>query len=57
MLSADQIALYRVVTRDAHRFPELRRRYQEETTGGRDAKFTDYLNLWSMLVLLQASIF
>jgi hypothetical protein len=35
----------RVVTRDAHRFPELGRRYHEETTGTRDAKFAGYLDL------------
>jgi hypothetical protein len=33
VLSHDQLALYRVVTRDAHRFPELSRRYHEETAG------------------------
>jgi AcrR family transcriptional regulator len=33
VLSQDQLALYRVVTRDAHRFPGLGRRYHEETTG------------------------
>jgi TetR/AcrR family transcriptional repressor of mexJK operon len=47
VLSTDQLALYRVVTRDAHRFPELGRRYQEATTGGRDAKFAGYLDLWA----------
>jgi AcrR family transcriptional regulator len=46
-LSSDQLALHRVVTRDAHRFPELGRRYQEETTGNRDAKFAGYLDLWA----------
>jgi len=46
ILSQDQLALYRVVTRDALRFPELGRRYLEETTGGRDAKFAGYLDLW-----------
>jgi AcrR family transcriptional regulator len=46
-LSPDQLALHRVVTRDAHRFPELGRRYQEETTGARDAKFAGYLDLWA----------
>jgi AcrR family transcriptional regulator len=46
-LSPDQLALYRVVTRDAHRFPELGRRYQEQTTGARDAKFAGYLDLWA----------
>jgi TetR/AcrR family transcriptional repressor of mexJK operon len=47
VLSQDQLALYRVVTRDAHRFPELGRRYHEETTGTRDAKFAGYLDLWA----------
>jgi AcrR family transcriptional regulator len=47
VLSPDQLALYRVVTRDAHRFPELGRRYHEETTGTRDAKFAGYLDLWA----------
>ncbi len=45
-LSRDQLALYRVVARDAHRFPELGRRYREQTTGTRDAKFASYLDLW-----------
>lgn len=47
VLSPEQLALYRVVTRDAHRFPELGRRYLEETTGGRDAIFAGYLDLWA----------
>ena len=36
-----------VVTRDAHRFPELGRRYFEATTGTRDAKYAGYLDLWA----------
>jgi len=47
VLSQDQLALYRVVARDAHRFPELGRRYQEATTGTRDAIFAGYLDLWA----------
>ncbi|WP_300156577.1 TetR/AcrR family transcriptional regulator [Solidesulfovibrio sp.] len=47
VLSPRQLALYRVVIRDAPRFPELGRRYHEETTGGRDAVFAGYLELWS----------
>lgn len=47
VLSQDQLALYRVVTRDALRFPELGRRYHEETTGNRDARFAGYLDLWA----------
>jgi hypothetical protein len=45
-LSPDQLALYRVVARDAHRFPELGRRYQEATTGTH-AIFAGYLDLWA----------
>jgi AcrR family transcriptional regulator len=45
-LSREQIALYRVVTRDAHRFPELGRRYQQVVIGGRDAVIAGYLDRW-----------
>jgi AcrR family transcriptional regulator len=45
-LSEKQLALYRVVTRDAPRFPELARRYREEVTGTRDALFISYLDRW-----------
>ncbi|WP_454721214.1 MULTISPECIES: TetR/AcrR family transcriptional regulator [Cupriavidus] len=47
VLSPEQLALYRVVVRDAHRFPELGQRYREQTAGTRDAKFAGYLDLWS----------
>ncbi len=46
ILSEDQLALYRVVARDAHRFPELRRRYLKEAVGRRVAAFADYLDRW-----------
>jgi AcrR family transcriptional regulator len=46
-LSADQLALYRVVTRDAHRFPELGRRYREEVVGRQYALLVDYLDRWA----------
>lgn len=46
-LSPDHLALYRVVARDAHRFPELGQRYLEATTGARDALFAGYLDLWA----------
>jgi AcrR family transcriptional regulator len=45
-LSEEQLALYRVVTRDAPRFPELARRYHEQVTGTRDALFASYLDRW-----------
>ncbi len=47
VLSPEQLALYRVVVRDAHRFPELGQRYLEQTAGVRDARFAGYLDLWS----------
>ena len=46
VLSQDQLALYRVVVRDAHRFPELGRRYREVTTT-RGAIFIGYLDRWA----------
>lgn len=46
-LSREQVALYRVVTRDSHRFPEVGRRYLEQVVGNREAKFARYLDLWA----------
>ncbi len=46
-LSAEQLALYRVVTQDAHRFPELGRRYREEVIEHRNALFARYLDRWA----------
>ena len=46
-LSAEQLALYRVVTQDAHRFPELGRRYREEVIDLRNALFARYLDRWA----------
>jgi len=43
LLSADQVALYRVVTRDADRFPELGRQYQKNVARGRTGILTAYL--------------
>lgn len=46
-LSADQLALYRVVIRDAGRFPELGRRYTEEVVKARNTLMVAYLDHWS----------
>ena len=46
LLSEEQLALYRVVTRDSHSFPELARRYHDETVGQRNQVFVEYLNRW-----------
>ncbi len=47
ILSPEQIALYRVVVRDAHRFPDLGRRYLEATAAPRDSVFAGYIGLWA----------
>jgi AcrR family transcriptional regulator len=46
VLSEQQLALFRVMTRDAPRFPELGRRYRQEIVGDRIALFTRYLSRW-----------
>jgi AcrR family transcriptional regulator len=45
-LSEEQLALYRVVTRDALRFPELGARYRDEVLGQQKALFVRYLERW-----------
>ncbi len=45
-MSDNQLALYRVVTRDADRFPELGKRYHDEVIGRRDGVFAAYLDKW-----------
>ena len=47
VLSEEQLALYRVVTQDAHRFPDLGRRYKEQVIDHRDEIFIRYLNRWA----------
>ncbi len=44
VLSDDQLALYRVVTQDAHSFPELGRRYREQVVERSYDVFMRYLN-------------
>jgi AcrR family transcriptional regulator len=46
-LSKEELALYRVVTQDAHRFPELGRRYREQFVERRNALFSHYLDRWA----------
>lgn len=46
-LSTEQVALYRVVLRDAGRFPELGKRYSQEVVDGRNALMVEYLSRWS----------
>lgn len=43
LLSEDQVALYRVVTRDADRFPELGQHYQKNVARGRTGILIAYL--------------
>lgn len=44
LLSEEQLALYRVVTRDADRFPELGQQYQKNVARGRTGILIAYLN-------------
>jgi AcrR family transcriptional regulator len=45
-LSAQQLALYRVVTLETQRFPELGQRYHSEVVGDRIAQLTRYFDRW-----------
>jgi len=45
LLSTEQLALYRVVTRDADRFPELGVQYQKDVVAGRTDILIKYLGL------------
>jgi AcrR family transcriptional regulator len=44
VLSDEQLSVYRMVTRDAHRFPELGRRYHGEVVSGRTEIFVKYVD-------------
>ncbi|MFD6397332.1 TetR/AcrR family transcriptional regulator [Nocardia sp. NPDC060249] len=46
VLSAEQLALYRVVAHDADRFPELGRIYRREVLGRGGLVFVSYLDRW-----------
>jgi AcrR family transcriptional regulator len=46
VLSAEQVALYRVVTGEAQRFPELGQRYQSEVMGARIAQLIRHFDRW-----------
>ncbi len=46
VLSDEQLALYRVVTQDAHNFPELGRRYREQVVERSNEIFIRYLTRW-----------
>jgi AcrR family transcriptional regulator len=47
VLSKDQLSLYRVVTQDAHRFPELGQRYRQQVTEGIIEHCIRYLERWA----------
>lgn len=47
VLSEEQLALYRVVTQDAYRFPDLGKRYREQVIDRRNEIFIRYLNHWA----------
>ncbi|MFI0512459.1 TetR/AcrR family transcriptional regulator [Streptomyces sp. WSLK1-5] len=46
ILTEEQLGLFRVVARDAQRFPALGRRYQQDVLGNRVALFTRHLSNW-----------
>jgi len=46
-LSEEQLALYRVVTQDAHLFPELGKHYREQVIERRNDVFVRYLDRWT----------
>jgi TetR/AcrR family transcriptional repressor of mexJK operon len=46
-LSKEQLDLYRVVTQDAHLFPELGSRYREQVIERRNDIFARYLDRWA----------
>jgi hypothetical protein len=43
VLSEEQLSLYRVVTQDSHRFPELGRRYHRDVASSRTETFVNYI--------------
>ncbi len=47
LLEPEKLSLYRVVARDAHRFPELGQRYQAEISARRIELMAVYLEQWS----------
>lgn len=47
ILSAEQVALYRVVAQDAHNFPELGHRYREQVIERSHQIFIGYLVRWA----------
>jgi AcrR family transcriptional regulator len=46
VLAAEQVALYRVVTGEVQRFPELGQRYRAEVVGDRIARLIRYFDRW-----------
>ena len=47
VLSEEQLALYRVVTQDAHLFPELGKHFREQVIARRNEIFGQYLDRWA----------
>lgn len=49
-LSDEQLAIYRVVTRDAHRFPDLRQSYRKQVVGHQAKLFAAYFDRWQSVM-------
>ena len=62
LLSKEQLALYRVVTRDADRFPELGMQYQKDVVAGRAEILVKYfgraarMNKWKLMSAQRAGL-
>jgi len=46
ILDKDHIALFRVINRDSHKFPELGQKYHQEVVQPRNLRLVSYLNKW-----------
>jgi AcrR family transcriptional regulator len=46
ILSDDQLGIFRIVVRDAHRFPGLQQGYREQILGRQAALFAGYFDRW-----------
>lgn len=46
IIDKDHVALFRVINRDSHKFPELGKKYYQEVVSPRNMRMVKYLELW-----------
>ena len=46
IINKDHVALFRVINRDSHKFPELGKKYYQEVVSPRNLRMVKYLELW-----------